>query len=284
MQEYTRESIKQFIMDIDPFFDIVRVVRMDHFTSLDNTETACFDFWGREHPCDNCISRRAVNVCKRMTKFDFVGEDVYYVVATPVAIDGAPASLEILTKMEDDVEINASGYSEFLDKIAHYNNAVTKDALTGIYNKQFFLNRLSSMEFVDEKKQMGIVMCDVDYFKQINDTYGHVMGDNVLSAIGKTLLEATKGHDQMYPVRFGGDEFVILMDDTTHEEQAALIQTVKQMVSHICDQYPGVNVSISAGASCQCQGVSREGLLDAADKELYKDKLLRHSMGADARG
>jgi diguanylate cyclase (GGDEF)-like protein len=86
-----------------------------------------------------------------------------------------------------------------------------KDALTGLYNRRYL------DEFIDEihdsSKVFSILMIDIDYFKQINDKYGHDIGDNVLKGISEVLRSNIKGSD--LAIRFGGEEFLILLFNIT---------------------------------------------------------------------
>ena len=276
MQEFTNSEIHTLVDTLKPFYDFVRVVSVEHFSDIDHGTVQCYSLWGRNTPCSNCISRHAVADSKRMVKFDFIGNDVYYVVATPLKVDGESASLEMLIRLEDDLLLNSDGYNEFIDKISKYNNAVTKDGMTGLYNKQYFQNYLSSMILAPSDAQMGILMCDVDDFKEINDSFGHIMGDHIIMAIAQVLLGCTENCSDKFAARFGGDEFVVLLKNTTEDEMKGMIRTIKENVKRIDRQYQDVSVSMSIGYACQQQGYQRSALVEEADKALYVEKEKYH--------
>ncbi len=96
------------------------------------------------------------------------------------------------------------------------------DALTGLYNRRYFEDEIEKIHAESERSVgYALIIVDLDHFKEINDTYGHAHGDDVLKKIGKTLKVCRRREDRI--VRWGGDEFVIILPRCKSLEQAATI-------------------------------------------------------------
>jgi diguanylate cyclase (GGDEF)-like protein len=96
-------------------------------------------------------------------------------------------------------------------------NALT-DQMTGLYNRRYLeeiLDKIAALA-IREEKLLGILMVDVDYFKKVNDTYGHDAGDAVLKELAKTMVNSVRESD--FVVRFGGEEFIIVLQNVKDEE------------------------------------------------------------------
>lgn len=276
MQSFTRDQIDTFIETAKAFFDVVRIVRPETFCDVSLGDAKCFAVWDKSIPCSNCVSERALREEKRLTKFEFIGKDIYYVVATPILVDGEKGSLELVAKINGDVAINAYGYNKFIDRISKYNDALTKDGMTGLYNKQYFVNHIEHMIASKSSRHMGVIMCDIDEFKSINDKFGHLMGDQILSAIAKVLIKHTAENKDMFSARFGGDEFAILLHDTDRQTIDKLVTEIKHDIHVIDRNHPDFIVSLSVGTACETDVIGKTDLLAEADREHYADKLKHH--------
>jgi len=103
-----------------------------------------------------------------------------------------------------------------------------KDGLTSLYNRRFLDNYINELEL---DKNIAMMMIDIDYFKMVNDTYGHNIGDNVLRSVSKVLLNSIK-HDD-YAVRYGGEEFLVILTDKSDDEIESIAKSIKDSVSTI---------------------------------------------------
>ena len=153
------------------------------------------------------------------------------------------------------------------------------DGLTGLANRRYF-DEYSEPQWkaaVRDQKPIAILMVDVDDFKNYNDTYGHLAGDEVLKSVGAILLKRfTRPTD--LPARFGGEEFVVLLPETSLESVAMLGERLRGDVdafkiphtaSAVCDH---VTVSVGGAATMPQQDGTLLELLEAADRALYEAK------------
>lgn len=158
---------------------------------------------------------------------------------------------------------------------AELKRSAVLDGLTGIYNRAGFM-QLSKEEMSAAEESgvtLGLLMLDLDKFKRVNDTYGHLAGDGVLKQFANILRTSFKDSD--IAARLGGDEFVILLKDVNEGEMKAAVNRVRRRVkswSQASDVTAGLDVSI--GGAIWAPGMSREidALLRTADESMYEEK------------
>jgi diguanylate cyclase (GGDEF)-like protein len=159
--------------------------------------------------------------------------------------------------------------------------SVVTDELTQVYNKRFFLEKVA-FEFKNakaQKKYLAIAMIDIDYFKKLNDTYGHMTGDKVLKAVAQVASASTP--KDAFCCRFGGEEFTIIFPGYSLEKALAAISTIHFNIPYLSfAEDPQLKTSASFGVcavnfrSPQAQELqSPDQLVKLADDELYKAKL-----------
>jgi len=149
------------------------------------------------------------------------------------------------------------------------------DELTGIYNRRFIIGRLSE-EFKKSRRTgtpLSVIIFDVDHFKRVNDTYGHLSGDMVLKRVATLVKSNLRAYDILG--RFGGEEFLIVAPDTPVEDAVNLARRLKALIkAEKMDGETGpvtVTVSFGVGATSGADA-SFDVLLARADKALYRAK------------
>ncbi len=161
---------------------------------------------------------------------------------------------------------------------AHYVERVKqlayRDGLTGIFNRRFFELRMT--EELERARRFGavmaVIMIDIDNFKQLNDDFGHPLGDEVLRQVSSLLHGQLRAFDVV--CRYGGEEFAILLSETNPEHALGVAEKLRRLVETW--PFPGVprSVTISAGAATFPEnGTNYEQLLKAADSGLYAAKV-----------
>jgi diguanylate cyclase len=151
------------------------------------------------------------------------------------------------------------------------------DALTGLGNRKMFDYALRNavMQAVESGEPLALIMIDIDHFKNFNDTYGHVVGDQVLRLLAVVLKDAIKGQDTA--TRYGGEEFAIILPRTSAKDAAKLAETIRQrvmsksMVHRKTGEQLG-RVSVSAGVTGLEAGEPMRKFIERADRALYQAK------------
>jgi len=151
------------------------------------------------------------------------------------------------------------------------------DALTGLANRRaldkFIAEQLSELPHVDGY-HLSCIILDVDFFKKINDQYGHLVGDSVLRFIAKMLKQLTKGQDLV--ARFGGEEFIVLLPNTACRDAYALANKLREKLQStaltIRDSHQMLKVTASFGVAVHRVGEPIQDFISRADRALYLAK------------
>jgi two-component system, cell cycle response regulator len=169
------------------------------------------------------------------------------------------------------------------EKLAHqlYESSV-RDPLTRAYNRRYLVERLASeiAYGLRHKTALGLILLDLDHFKRINDTYGHLVGDDVLREVSALAQRLIRAEDVF--ARFGGEEFVVLVRGIEHANVGRFAERIRIAVEGLeiaASGAPGhlVHVTVSAGYASLAEvrgesGKEAEGLLRLADERLYRSK------------
>ncbi|MDQ7010328.1 MAG: diguanylate cyclase [Mariprofundaceae bacterium] len=150
-----------------------------------------------------------------------------------------------------------------------------RDPLTGLFTRHYMRDvaiRMLEQHDRDEHSPVALVMLDIDHFKHINDSYGHMTGDKVLRKVGALLL--SQGRRMDVPVRFGGEEFAVFIPSAGPEQAYAFAERLREKVAALRFKAggKGFTVTISAGIAAHQQGESLEALMNRADAALYRAK------------
>lgn len=155
-------------------------------------------------------------------------------------------------------------------------DSATRDALTGAYNKKFFAERLRTEHAFHARRTtpMSLVLFDLDYFKKVNDTYGHLAGDFVLKKVSAVVSAQLREEDVF--ARYGGEEFGIILRETSGERAFIIAERIRRAVEStpIGFEDKRIPVTISMGAATLDINIHPDAktLLKAADDLLYKAK------------
>lgn len=150
------------------------------------------------------------------------------------------------------------------------------DGLTGLYNRRYFEERLDEEIHRSRRydRPMSIIMIDIDFFKQFNDTCGHLKGDDVLRQLSHILQDHSRETD--ITARYGGEEFVMILPETSLESSRMLGERIRQAVDKAVfegeEQIPATKITVSVGVSCLTDDEGGYDALERADRALYKSK------------
>lgn len=227
---------------VDPITN--KVIHIEKDGKMWESETACSDIWNCLEKCSNCISRLSMQTGKRMTKLEIAGEDPYQVVSMYVEIDGKPCCLEMASRIDGDFMPDGYSKDEILSSVRIHKEKVYIDPVTGVYNKRYYVEKLSKMD-----NAAALMFADIKNFKRINENFGHQAGDDVLRQVAGVLRDVAAGKGDV--LRYSGDDFVTVFFKATEEE---LSEIQKEMCGRVealrFPELPGVQLKlVTAGTS-----------------------------------
>jgi diguanylate cyclase len=168
--------------------------------------------------------------------------------------------------------------NELRQALAEAQHQALVDPLTGLANRRGFDNALQATLATDEPESIGstcLLMIDIDHFKRINDTHGHLVGDKVIRSVAKALKDSVKGKDTV--ARLGGEEFAVLLPDTPIAGAHALAEQVRATIERgrirrTDTQATVATVTVSIGVCAYQERESPEDFINRADTALYAAK------------
>jgi diguanylate cyclase (GGDEF)-like protein len=168
---------------------------------------------------------------------------------------------------------------EMTEKAKYFQTAATKDGLTGLYNRNAFNARIKSARktFDEGGKPFSVVLFDVDGFKNINDTFGHLSGDKVLQKIAQCMQTTFRKNDCI--ARFGGDEFAVVIEGLSEEmarERIVKFEENFRKKRFYSRSSGDIKVAVSAGFAQAVAGEGPEDILRRADIDMYALKKQKH--------
>ena len=253
-------------------FTVVRLLDKREFRLEENDNPGgdmelchCYDFWKKEKPCKNCIAARAFEEKSVRTKLEYLDSDIYQVTARYVEIDGQPYVMELLRKMDEEFLVDLENRDRLMEKLSGYNEKLYQDALTGVYNRRYYEDRIKQMT-----ASVGVAMIDMDDFKIYNDTYGHNAGDLALITTVEAIRRCIRKNDTL--IRYGGDEFLLVLQgisETMFREKLKQIRT--EIYNANVPTYSRLQLSASIGGVMSAGRTVEETVMEA-DKFMYLAK------------
>jgi len=162
-----------------------------------------------------------------------------------------------------------------INNAIRYENAISMamhDSLTSLGNRRYFDQQVKrAMHHANRQgSQVGLIVCDLDKFKTINDTYGHQIGDDVLIQFANALRVCVRDSDSLF--RFGGDEFAILIEDASKKSLNMIEKRIDQALSEnpLLAKY---HIACSLGCTFMTRGDNEQSLFERADAVLYRNKM-----------
>lgn len=183
---------------------------------------------------------------------------------------------EFLYEDENLLETICEPLSFSMDNRELFKKAMT-DEMTELYNHRYFKVRLENelREHNERNKSLGLMLLDVDHFKKVNDTYGHLVGDIVLKAMAQCLKSFSRSTD--VPARYGGEEFAVIVPNLDEPTIQAIGERLRQAIESLVIPAPGLEnplrITASIGLSIYpTHGVTPTELIGSADEALYEAK------------
>lgn len=169
---------------------------------LHRTGERCAAFWDNDSGCANCISARAFAEHTTLNKLEFTRNEMYFVIAKYITINGTPCVLELVSRLNEGRWIDANGSRFLLDRTRGEDMQLFLDPLTNVYSRRYFETYRTHLEGME-----GVALMDVNNFKLSTDRCGQSpAGDAALRDIANAVRSCIRKTDIL--IRYGGDEFL----------------------------------------------------------------------------
>lgn len=239
----------------------------------------CYSFWQKNAQCANCVTMKANIERRSFVKIEFKEDKIYIVQAVPTILDGEQVIIELL---KDITEIGIfigdykNSVTEVQDIIRTLNEKLLLDDLTGIYNRRFIDTRLPADLLNCESLglPLSVAIIDVDHFKQVNDTYGHSVGDQLLRELSQLIAESIRSHED-WIARYGGEEFLLVLKKIGRDHTILALEKLRRKIEeHVfCPEKHKIRITCSFGARViYNELLSNDDIIEQVDKCLYEAK------------
>ena len=266
------EDPARFLRRLQGIFDVVRLVDPEHrkVLALDSdgilTEKPgnCHMVWNKDTRCENCISAKAYARKTILNKIEFKDEEAYFVISKYIEVGGRGCMLELVTRLTDGRWLDIGGHRLLLDRCNGMERSAFVDPLTGAYTRRYFDKFLAGGEM-----HGGVAMIDVNQFKSVNDSFGHLVGDEALQTVAAAMQSCLRQTDIL--IRYGGDEFLLLMPQNCPDGVESVIRRVQNAVQAArVPSHPELRLSVSIGGVCNVQPLTEA--IRQADARMYCNK------------
>jgi diguanylate cyclase len=182
-----------------------------------------------------------------------------------------------MKRLQQDFLVKSDDMDKLKQELEQVRKQASTDALTGLYNRTTFFDSLEAVDTESNplSKPYCVAMIDIDHFKRVNDTFGHLVGDKVIRFVADSLRQSTKGRD--CAARYGGEEYALMLPETHLENAVILCDKIREHIAKTNLVRSGTKeslgqITISAGVAQKRSGEGRMDLLARADKALYQSK------------
>ncbi len=181
-------------------------------------------------------------------------------------VSAAQVAVEGQKKLQEQLETARKETERLKESIEKISEEAVRDELTGLLNRKGLKEKLEELIEQEQLEETTAIMMDIDHFKQVNDTYGHLLGDRVIQSTGVEITKNVRGGD--IAVRYGGEEFALILPGTSEEGAKVVAENIRKAVNALRwentrtgEKIPPITLSA--------------GIAKAKDQELIEDLLLR---------
>lgn len=280
-------EVKERLSIFKNLYDIIRLVNpindsiINHeCENLSVKSGFCYDIWKRNERCENCISRVAYDKEETAVKIEYSEGKIILVIASPLIIKNNKYVIEMIKDVSQNGRISNMD-TNYEESVLGFLNVIkertVKDELTDVYNKAYINERLPKdlRISVNENLSTSVVMIDLDYFKNINDTYGHVIGDKVLRDFAAIVKNYTRSDSMDWIGRYGGEEFILVLNNADEDIAQNIAERIRKRINDNIFKYDDVEIRITCSLgiySSNGKDINMDDAVEKADKNLYKAK------------
>lgn len=265
-------TMEQAEAEIYHFRKIFQMIRLFHLNPETQKKEVCkVGISGSENlrnikkNCDDCIVQETFDTKEEKGKIEIFEGKLYQLITRYMEIEGEPYVMELVRGLDSDWKIGQIDHEKVVNLFMNYNDKLYKDAITDTYNRRYYED-----EIKEKKDNAGVALIDLDDFKLYNDTYGHNAGDVALCTVADVIKGSIRKSDRL--IRFGGDEFLLVMPGIEEDAFIKKLQMIQQKVNKtIIPGYSKIQLTISVGGVLN-NGGTIETAVKHADHLMYQAK------------
>lgn len=280
------DDIKDRLSIFRNLYDMIRIIDPIENRILSTSDESidvegfCYGAGNRNKRCENCSSQKVYESNETAVKIVYDNNKIFLVMSSPISVEGKTYVVEILKDISQGGTIidRSSEFEKSVEKlIKDIKETTLTDDLTGVYNRRYIRERLEVdiEKCIREHKPMSVIMADIDYFKGINDNYGHIIGDNVLKDFTKIVSAYIRNNSIDWIGRYGGEEFLIVLNDTDEDKAELIAERIRIKLEKTIFEYNNnkFNITCSFGVyGFNGPSGNTEEIIHRADRSLYKAK------------
>lgn len=262
-------DVRSLILNLKTTFPFVRIVdaKKCYVLSISkngriiDTKKHCYEIWEKNSPCEYCSSKNALKKKQWVSKLEVKEGKIFAVLSRYLSLNNKDYVLEIAFPVDEE-ETKPENRTRLMSSLLFIN--FYRDSLTKAYTRTYLEDFKDNLEKAD-----AIALLDVDDFKNINDTYGHQVGDIALKEISSVIMNTIGSNNVL--IRYGGDEFLAIFQEIEEEDFYNKFIKIKNAVNAISlKDYPDIKLNISIGGAYK--SCSLDNAITKADREMYKEK------------
>lgn len=283
--ENTGSVIEELVKSYKTLFDKViivdimsnQIVKIQN-TKIIRTDLKCSTVCSLLNDKCGCICKDSISTREKKTRFSISDRESSLVMTLPVRIRHLDLVIVCIKKLDTNFSFGQQSMIESIDKIINTSSNLVLDELTRIYNRKYLYDNIDYQikESIAKGKRLSIACIDIDNFKKFNDKYGHDFGDKVLKLVADSMSEVVHSLKEAYPVRVGGDEFIIVALGISKSRFQVVMTRLCQIVDSEKLKYNnekvGVRISIGTAEVLEDMVDNYKDLYSKADSALYKAK------------
>ena len=279
-------EFENFIKTVSKIYSGIRVIDSNFNCIIGDKEfkgLKCYEIWEQGKKCDACIYEKALKEEKPVIKVVNYNEDTYVIKALAVKIGALKYVVEFIDRIGNRLYYE-SKYSEsagksYMIQVDNSLKGIVLDGLTGLYNRKYIDTRLKSdiEDSFEYNEPLSVMMIDIDYFKKVNDTYGHVVGDKILKRFSEILEKCFNNTEKSWIGRYGGEEFISVIPNSSKIYANKLAEDLRKEIEKeefkIKDKIIKLTCSIGV-YTMENEKLDIDELIEKADLNLYMAKEL----------
>ena len=240
---------------LEKLYDVVRIVdpitkKIIFYKEIQPTQSNCYDFWKSGHSCNNCISSRALHENDTIVKIEYNKERIFMLLASPTIFQHKTFVVEMLKDITETGIIsnfNEKTVDDITQVVYEMNQESIRDSLTKVYNKPYINQQLpvDLYNASEAKKPISFILGEVDYFHDIQNTYGHHASDLILSGFA-TVIRSCIRENQDWIARYSNEKFFVTIYNADNNLVFLIAETIRKKILNLDLEYENNKIKITA--------------------------------------